>query len=554
MPDTNHRDEAQRLALALGQGLLEALTRAANDGSLARLAAILAPATPIHGARAHAATPSRGHPTITTAPTLAPVDEDAPASLLPPLPAPVMGSTSLSVMPAENPTSEQPVLTELTKRFALIRALPSADGEEQHLAQDVFTGTDALVHVYPLAAGQDEVFCRRLRENGERLRRLEHAHLERIIAVGDHHGRPFVARGVVRGKRVCDLLVDGVAMSEVDVLRLVEQASQGMHAASVAAGTTHGSLAPSCLLVEYAGIAVGMGLGDIESVRVSGFLDPRSARLSPNHGDAEGLAYAAPEVVAGAQGDERSDIYALGAITCRLLTGSPVADVNTLATAVSEVTRNLIMTAMAPRPEMRFLNHNGFCVACVKALRQLAGETPRSMRVLRKPMRLRARTRTEGEGDTAAAVAEASGDTSTRLRRTLLRAGREPGITKEQARTPLPDDDVWTKDVSTRILRKHRDLKGTGAFDRAKEAEAAARTPSGSRPPTLALERRPVSAAILSQRKPESAAIARTGAGTARIEQLPVRSKPVIVHQERDRSIELLLVAVALLLLVLIYN
>lgn len=361
-------------------------------------------------------------------------------------------------------------------RFTLIHQLPGAPGEEHWVAQDAHSGLPAYVRVFAVDVHRDGPFRRRMREHGEGLRDLDHRHVERILAYGDHHGHPFVVTDTVGGRRLSDLLTAGVAMPEVEVLRLIEQAALGLHEAA-ALGVTHGSLGPSSLLVAFTNTAIGVGLADVEYVRVTGFIHPPELRLMSGSATADGFAYAAPEVVAGVPGDERSDIYSLGAIMCRMLTGTPAAGANRLSTELAEPTRTIIQTAMARRGDQRFLNHNGMMVACAKAIRHLTGQTPRLMRVLRKPMLpTPARLIEIGSPD----------ESSSRRRKTLMRSVSERQDAPVSA--PYTRSSGAASDMTTRIMRKHRNLKDTGHFTRRQERVLGQPGTVAASPPSAALE------------------------------------------------------------------
>ncbi|MBA3686296.1 MAG: hypothetical protein H0W72_13805 [Planctomycetes bacterium] len=373
----------------------------------------------------------------------------------------------------------RPTSSTLAGRFTIIHQLPGAPSEEHYVAQDAHSGLPVYVRVFAVDVHRDGPFRRRMREHGEGLRGLDHRHVERVLAYGDHLGHPFVVTDTVGGRRLSDLLTAGVAMPEVEVLRLIEQASLGLQEAA-ALGATHGSLGPSSLLVAFTNTAVGVGLADVEYVRVTGFIHPPALRLMSGSATADGFAYAAPEVVAGALGDERSDIYSLGAIMCRMLTGTPAAGANRLSTELAEPTRTIIQTAMARRSDQRFLNHNGMMVACAKAIRHLTGQTPRSLRVLRKPM-LPTPPRLIDLGSP-------DDESSSRRRKTLMRSVSE----RQNAPAPAPNarGSGAASDMTTRIMRKHRNLKDTGHFTRRQERALGQPGTVAAAPPSPALEAR----------------------------------------------------------------
>ncbi len=147
------------------------------------------------------------------------------------------------------------------------------------------------------------------------LRRIDSPRVIRVYDIGTHEDRPYFVMDYIAGGTVADRI-----KSPVPVEHALRLAVDSARAVSVLhdAGVLHRDIKPSNLLV-----------GDDERVLVA---DLGSAKRLA---EASGVtvttgtpAYMAPEQARGEPVDARSDVYALGAVTYELLSGSHPFDVS----------------------------------------------------------------------------------------------------------------------------------------------------------------------------------------------------------------------------------
>ncbi len=163
-------------------------------------------------------------------------------------------------------------------------------------------------------------------------------------------GRPFVCMKLVEGQTLLQLLEGSKAISCAEAVQVFEKVCQTM-AYAHDKGIIHRDLKPSNIMVGAFGEVQIMDWGWAKDLRiedptespcgpmgepVSPWLptnDSSSSEKTPNedteltvHGAVFGtLSYMSPEQANGEidQIDQRSDVFSLGAILCRILTGSP---------------------------------------------------------------------------------------------------------------------------------------------------------------------------------------------------------------------------------------
>lgn len=482
---------AQELAVAI----LDVLRRAAADGRLA--------VTPPSAAAAAAAA--------------AGISLETPS--LPAAPPPV----TLAPRQDSIVTRPGPSRSKLTDRFQLLGPTGGDAHGESFLGRETATGNDVVIRMLHKGFAGDPAFMHRFEAECTHMQSLTpHPHVVRVLANGVHMGQPYVVSESVKGRSIGDIVANGQPMPETDVLRLAEQVASALTHVRAEAGITHGDLRPAALLVAYSGIAGIQAANEVEQIKVADFIGPKL----PWHELARvpGLAcpfYVAPEqFTTDGEIDARSDLYSLGCIMFHLLTGRPpyngtrdevrdahlaarVADPKEHVEGITEATRQIVSTCMATSRNDRFLNFQGFIVACQKALQAQGGPQVRSMRFLRKPMPKqyptprpqgsgtavvsRSRTRAEQSGEHRVGTASVRKSGTETIRKPGTEAVRKPGteairktgseaaprpITESFSRgrfpTPLPQDlpagglerrKPELGAISERIMRKHRERR-----------------------------------------------------------------------------------------------
>lgn len=173
----------------------------------------------------------------------------------------------------------------------------------------------ALKLIAPEAAAE-EIFARRFAEESRIAASIEHPNVVPIYAAGEENGVPYIAMRYVAGSDLGRRIAREGRLDPEVAVALIAQVANGLDAIH-AAGLVHRDVKPANVLLsgeegnEHAyitdfGVArnVATNSGLTQTGRFVGTLD-----------------YVAPEQISGGQVDARVDVYALGCLLFKLLTG-----------------------------------------------------------------------------------------------------------------------------------------------------------------------------------------------------------------------------------------
>jgi serine/threonine-protein kinase len=173
----------------------------------------------------------------------------------------------------------------------------------------------ALKLIAPEAAA-DDVFARRFADESKIAASIEHPNVVPIYAAGEEGGVPFIAMRYVSGSDLGRRLAREGRLAPAGAVGLIAQVGSGLDAIH-AAGLVHRDVKPANVLLaggEGADHAYITDFGVARNVATDSGLTQTGRFVGT-------LDYVAPEQISGGDSDARVDVYALGCLLFKLLTG-----------------------------------------------------------------------------------------------------------------------------------------------------------------------------------------------------------------------------------------
>ncbi|HEU4944044.1 MAG TPA: serine/threonine-protein kinase [Solirubrobacterales bacterium] len=243
----------------------------------------------------------------------------------------------------------------------------------------------ALKLIAPEAAA-DGVFARRFAEESRIAASIEHPNVVPIYAAGEEDGIPFIAMRYVAGSDLGKRIARQGRLEPPFAAALIAQVGYGLDAIH-AAGLVHRDVKPANVLLA--------GTGGEDHAYITDFGVARNVAtesgLTQTGRFVGTLDYVAPEQISGGDVDARADVYALGCLLFKLLTGEvpfpkdgeaarlyahlndPPPAPSLYAPEVSMALDDVVVRAMSKEPSDRYPSAGDLGRAAVAALR---GERP----------------------------------------------------------------------------------------------------------------------------------------------------------------------------------
>lgn len=226
----------------------------------------------------------------------------------------------------------------------------------------------------------DPNFAARFLQEARAIAILHHPNIITVYQYGEWQKRPFIVTELMEGGSLSDLLRQQNALSLSETLSIISQVGAGLSQAH-ANGIVHRDIKPSNVLLDNNGRAViaDFGIAKVLNSNINYTIAGMSI------GTPE---YMSPEQATGQTVDQRSDIYSLGILTYRLLTGHcPFENESALAILISQTRETppplrhfnpnippqveiVVLRALAKRPEERYQT----VIEFVNALEAAAGQ------------------------------------------------------------------------------------------------------------------------------------------------------------------------------------
>ncbi len=186
----------------------------------------------------------------------------------------------------------------------------------------------------------------------ETIERLQVDGLAPVVDGGVQLGVPYLAYPYLPDVPLSDALASG-AFEPRRALALARRILEVLDAVHDA-GTFHGDLTPRNVLLDDDGAVRIIGLGIAQLLRA---VNPADVTGPTGRGSGKGaVRYLAPEILGGAMGDMRSDIFSVGALLHHMVVGDPPGAASPPPGAFDAVPglREVLERALAHDPEGRF--------------------------------------------------------------------------------------------------------------------------------------------------------------------------------------------------------
>ncbi|MBI3162445.1 MAG: serine/threonine protein kinase [Chloroflexi bacterium] len=229
------------------------------------------------------------------------------------------------------------------------------------LARDPYIQRQVVVKVLMYSRMLDEVYRDFFQQEAELIAALEHPCIVPIYDFGWHGEQPYIVMRYMAGGSLDDRLRNG-EIKHTEIAHMIKRIAEALDAAHVRK-LIHRDVKPSNFLFDSTG---EIFLSDFGIAKSKPFTDDDGTWLVGTP------AYMSPEQVKGNPVDGRSDVYALGIVLYRLLTGElpfssdsttalinahvdlPIPDIRQIKNNIPAVWQEVVARAMAKEPNDRY--------------------------------------------------------------------------------------------------------------------------------------------------------------------------------------------------------
>ncbi len=234
-------------------------------------------------------------------------------------------------------------------------------------ARDPYIQRHVVVKVLMYRHTSDEMYREFFQQEAEVIAALEHPCIVPIYDFGWHGQQPYIVMRYMAGGSLEDKL-RVAEIKQTEIAHIFKRIAEALDAAH-ARGIVHRDVKPSNFLYDSTG---EIFLSDFGIAKSKPFTDDEGEWLVGTP------AYMSPEQVKGTKVDGRSDIYALGVVLYRLLTGQlpfkgdsttalinshvvlPIPDLREVKKNIPAVWQEVVGKAMAKEPAERYQTASDF--------------------------------------------------------------------------------------------------------------------------------------------------------------------------------------------------
>ncbi|MFV1986340.1 MAG: protein kinase [Gemmatimonadota bacterium] len=217
------------------------------------------------------------------------------------------------------PSFDDFVKDELQPDFRVVRTLGKGSVANVYLAKDVALDQLRAIKVLVPSKALDETTRKRFAREARSVARINHTNVTNVFRVGELSDEtPFLVMEYVDGRNLEDIIEGGGPLQEDEARDVIRQLAEGL-AAAHAQGIIHRDLKPANILRESTSGSVRLTDFGVAAVRDAAGSD--TTRLTMQGQILGEVEYVAPEHLMSEELTELADVYSLGVVGYKILTG-----------------------------------------------------------------------------------------------------------------------------------------------------------------------------------------------------------------------------------------
>jgi serine/threonine-protein kinase len=290
---------------------------------------------------------------------------------------------------------DTPQINAVFSHYRIVSRIGSGGMGEVWRARDDRLDRDVAIKVLPASFAADADRLRRFEQEARATSALNHPNILTIYDIGEHDGTPYIVAELLEGDELRAQL-DGTPLPVRKSLEYARQIASGL-AAAHERGIIHRDLKPENVFVTKDGRVKILDFGLAKLIeppdRTPPGEDAPTRRVSTEPGVVMGSpGYMSPEQLRGAAIDNRSDIFAFGAILYEMLSGvrafrggstaetissilrEDPPDISATNRSVSPALERIVRRCLEKNPEERFHSAGDLAFA-IEAISATSGQT-----------------------------------------------------------------------------------------------------------------------------------------------------------------------------------
>jgi Tol biopolymer transport system component len=225
--------------------------------------------------------------------------------------------------------------------YRVIEKLGSGGMSEVYLAEDTRLNRRVALKILPSDVASDAARRGRFEREAQAVAALNHPNIVTIYSVEDAEGLHYITMELIQGRTLAQMIpAKGLPLAKFfDLAVPIADAVSAAHKR----GITHRDLKPDNIMLSDDGRIKILDFGLVKLTETAG--EPVATNLPTNTLTSEGkilgtVAYMSPEQAEGKPVDQRSDIFSLGVVFYRMVTGRQPFQGDTRMSVLSSILRD----------------------------------------------------------------------------------------------------------------------------------------------------------------------------------------------------------------------